>query len=47
MLLVLGILGLITITTRMITSLYTEVSGVEKGVSVDDTYPVSDSQRKV
>ena len=35
-----------TITTGTITFLYTEVSGVGKGISLIDSYPISDSQGK-
>ena len=36
-----------SITSGTITFLYTEVSGVGKGISIDDAYPISDSQGKV
>ena len=35
-----------SITTGTITFLYTEVSGVGKGISLIDSYPISDSQGK-
>ncbi len=35
-----------TLTTGTITFLYTEVSGVGRGISIDDAYPISDTQGK-